>query len=78
MIMHQSWCEKLPFKPKLRTYMLIKIVLNLSLLLQVFKNKFLRSLITQLHIGILPLAVETGRYYRTPLENRVCQICNDN
>ena len=36
MIMHQTWCEKLPFKPKLRTYMLIKIVLNLSLLLQVF------------------------------------------
>ena len=24
MIMHQTWCEKLPFKPKLRTYILIK------------------------------------------------------
>ena len=43
-----------------------------------FLNKFQWSLITQLGIGILPHAVETGRYYRTPLENHICQICNDN
>ena len=78
MIMHQTWCEKLPFKPKLRTYMLIKNSLEPESFVTGFLNKFQRSLITQLRIGILPLAVETGRYYRTPLENRVCQICNDN
>ena len=35
--------------------------------------KFQRSLLTQLRIDILPLAVETGRYYRIALENRIAK-----
>ena len=37
--------------------------------------KFERSLLTQFKIGILPLAVEIGRYHRITLDNRNCQIC---
>ena len=27
-------------------------------------------------MGILPLAVETGRFNGTPLDERICKICN--
>ena len=29
-------------------------------------------------MGILPLHIETGRYYRKPLQERVCLYCSDN
>ena len=78
-IMQNMWCEKLSYKPKLRTYMfMLKIPSKLNVFLKEILGKFQRSLLTQLRIGILPLAVETGRSYRIPLENRICQICKEN
>ncbi len=38
-------------------------------------NRKLRSVIAQLGVGILPLAVETGRWKSTPLEDRKCELC---
>ena len=35
-----------------------------------------RCLIAQLRISVLPLAKETGRYYRKAVEARVCMVCN--
>ena len=35
-------------------------------------------LLAQLRAGVLPLATETGRYYRKPVESRVCLVCNSN
>ena len=32
--------------------------------------------LAQFRCGILPLAVETGRYNDTPLEERLCEFCN--
>ena len=58
--------------------MLIKYSLEPESFVTGTLNKFQRSLIAQLHIGILPPAVETGRYYGTSLENCICQIYNDN
>ena len=29
-------------------------------------------------MGILPLHVETGQYYRKPLQEHVCHYCSDN
>ena len=29
-----------------------------------------------LRIGVLPLAIETGRYHRKAVEARVCMVCN--
>ena len=31
----------------------------------------------QLRLGILPLAIETGRYYRIRIENRFCKLCHN-
>ena len=38
--------------------------------------KLKRCLLTELRIGVLPLAIETGRYYRKAVEVRVCMVCN--
>ena len=35
-------------------------------------SKHLRSLLTQLHSGTLPLEIETGRYYGKTREQRIC------
>ena len=43
-----------------------------------FLSRHQRSLIAQLRTGILPLHIETGRYYRTPLEQRTCKVCRSN
>ena len=36
-----------------------------------------RSVITKVKIGILPLALEVGRFTDVPLEYRTCKICDD-
>ena len=77
-VMQSIWCEKLAYKPKLRTYAHIKNGIETEHFLTGRINKFKRSLLTQLRIGILPLAVETGRYYRIPFDKRSCQICKEN
>ena len=39
-------------------------------------SKSKRSLISQLRIGILPLEIESGRYTRKKLSERLCKLCN--
>ena len=36
-----------------------------------------RSLIAKLKCGVLPLAIETGRFKNTPREIRFCRVCDD-
>ena len=76
-IMQSMWCEKLSYKPKLRTYVHIKNTIETEPFLEGNVSKFRHSLLTQLRIGILPLAVETVTYYLITLENRTCQICKE-
>ena len=35
-----------------------------------------RSLLSQLRLGILPIATETGRYKSVPKHRRICELCN--
>ena len=35
-----------------------------------------RSLLAQFRLGILPLHIETGRYTNTPIDQRICKICD--
>ena len=37
-----------------------------------------RSVLAQIRFGILKLHVETGRFNNIKLEDRLCQICNQN
>ena len=77
-IMQSMWCEKLSYKPKLRTYAHIKNAIETEPFLKGNISKFQRSLLTQLRIGILPLAFKIERYYRIPWENHTCKICKEN
>ena len=40
-------------------------------------SKSQRSLVAQLRLGILPLAIETGRYTNTPINERLCFWCKN-
>lgn len=72
----QKWLGEVQHKPKLRTYRLIKdnygpehcVTLNLS--------RAQQSICAQLRCGILPLALETGRFHSIPEEDRKCCMCD--
>ena len=74
-LMYENWSVNVCYKPKLRNYVKFKRDINTESYISTFLSRYQRSLLAQLRTGILPLHVETGRYYRTPLEQRVCKIC---
>ena len=74
-IMHDEWSNKLPSKPKLRTYSLFKNEIKTEEYILSNIPKYKRSLLCQLRIGILPLEIETGRYTRKKVEDRICKLC---
>ena len=37
-----------------------------------------RSLIAEFNTGTLQLAIETGRFRKIPVEDRLCILCNNN
>ena len=74
---HQ-WKLSVASKPKLRTYALLKIHLKTELYVSLLIPKCKRSNFCQFRSGILPLAIETGRYRNVPADERLCEICNLN
>ena len=64
-------------KPKLQTYKHLKDNIGVENYLKANVAKHKRSLICQLRLGILPLALETGRYQKIPAAERVCKLCNN-
>ena len=77
-IMNEDWKDKLLAKPKLRTYIKFKENYSTEDYVKYNISRRQRSLMAQFRIGILPLHVETGRFRGTPLEQRICFMCNDN
>ena len=65
-------------KPKLRTSALFKINLKTEFYVSLLIPKCKRSIFCQFRSGILPLAIETGRYRNVPADERLCEICNLN
>ena len=74
---HQ-WKLSVASKPKLRTYALFKINLKTELYVSLLIPKCKLSIFCQFRSGILPLAIETGRYRNVPANERLCEICNLN
>ena len=75
--MGNEWKSEVNSKPKLRTYKLFKSEFKTSN--SVFINhRVKRSLLAQFRYGILPLRIETGRWYRgIDLDQRICEICKN-
>ena len=71
-----EWKTQLDNKPKLRFYKLLKHCLTQNYTLPPNLNCKERSLVSQLRLGILPIAVETGRYKSVPKHRRICELCN--
>ena len=74
----QTWRGEVESKPKLRTYSKFKTHLFLENCICYYMPKRNRSLLAQFRLGILPIHVETGRYSNTPLEERICKLCDFN
>jgi len=73
-----DWKEEIKTKPKLRTFCTFKTEFGTEKYLTFNLERYERSLLAQLRIGILPLHIETGRYVGTPPQDRVCLLCNNN
>ena len=59
-------------------YTQIKREMSVDLYVSMNMSKHLRSLLTQLRSGTLPLEIETGRHYGITREHRICKQCNLN
>jgi hypothetical protein len=82
----QEWLQNLPVnydrnsesKPKLRTYITFKDDFYTEPYVKNCNARFKRSILAQLRSGVLPLFIETGRYYRIKAEDRLCKLCDLN
>ena len=73
-----DWKELILTKPKLRNYIKFKKELGIEKYVLNIRNKYERSVVAKLRCGILQLHVESGRFNQTNLENRTCNVCNNN
>jgi hypothetical protein len=73
-----TWHQEIRNKPKLRTYVKFKRNIETETYVKSFLGRQNRSLLAQFRIGILPLKIETGRFTNTPLDARICNLCNLN
>ena len=73
---NQAWNNIRHQKVKLRYYNLFKSEINPEKYVVCNLTKSQRSLYAQFRSGILPLAIETGRFTNVSLRNRTCLVCN--
>ena len=82
-----QWRNQCISMPKLRTYIQFKSIYCTESYVKMYLTRYERSLLAQIRSGILPLRIETGRYYnvkdditkkmrKMKVEERTCQICN--
>ena len=85
--METIWLIDMHNKPKLRRYITFKTTLIVSSHVKQYISKPRKSLLIQLITGILPIALETGRYKRIRdpvtktfrslrVEERLCNMCD--
>ena len=72
------WSNNISNKPKLRTYITFKDTLDTEQYVTAFLPKYQRSIFAKFRCGVLPLRIETGRYYGIPVEGRICEFCDKN
>ena len=73
---NEKWLNDIMLKPKLRTYVQIKHNYETELYVKTNLARNQRSLIAQLRMGILPRALEVGRFKNIPEEQRLCELCD--
>ena len=76
--MHHYWSNQIGNMPKLRYCTQLKSDIETEKYLEINLTRRQRSLVAQLRLGILPLSLATGRYFRIPIEMRYCKTCKQN
>ena len=71
----EKWKNTLHSKPKLRTYVQIKDTHEIESYVKYVNSRKERSIMAQCRCGVLPLAIETGRYRNVPSNERFCFNC---
>lgn len=73
-----KWSQDILYKPKLRTFVVIKSCYGSEKYVCAPLSKRQRSLCAQLGSGIFPLHLKTGRYRGVTEEERICIYCDLN
>ena len=76
--MSYEWKRNIETKPKLRTYIKFKKEFETEEYVKSNISRYTRSLFAQFRLGILPLKIESGRFKRQPLAERICENCTLN
>ena len=72
-----EWQDKIIEKTKLRVYKTFKSELKTEQYVSSNISRSERSFFSQIRFGILPIHVDTGRFTRKPLEERLLSLRND-
>ena len=72
-----KWKTDVEGMPKLRTYVEIKDCYRQEPIVCKYMSSKQRGVISKLRNGTLPIAIETGRFRKTPLQERLCGQCNN-
>jgi hypothetical protein len=72
-----KWKTDVEGMPKLRTYVEIKDCYRQEPIVCKYMSSKQRAVISKLRSGTLPIAIETGRFRKTPLQERLCGQCNN-
>ena len=70
-----EWCNKLVFKPKLRTYKMFKSHKYTENYVRFNLTCKKRSMLAKFRMGVLPINTEVGRYRNILVDQRFCYNC---
>ena len=76
-INRQKWLLEASEKTKLRTFLEVYDPDHPRAIVESLLPRNQRSLVAKLKTGVLPLKLETGRWKDSPLEHRLCIVCDD-
>ncbi len=71
-----QWLLEAGTKTKLRTFLEVYDHDNPRAIVNANLKRSQRSVLSKIKLGVLPLAIETGRWKDVPLEKRLCAVCN--
>ena len=74
-LMQEQWSHEMHNKPKLRTYVQIKDILEPEPYVLSNISSQRRSLLAQIRLGILPIRIKNGRFRSLPVQQRLCELC---
>jgi hypothetical protein len=74
----QSWYSNINNSPRLRTYAIFKHTLTREKYLDIIHENKFRYALARFRVSAHRLAIETGRYTGTEINERICLSCNMN